>query len=82
MAVADQPPLGEQREVVKVEMAPGRATIIGAHLGEPERARLVALLEEYTDIFAFTPEEMPGIDRSLIEHRLSVNKAVKPVKQK
>ena len=54
VAVADQLPMGEDREVVTIEMAPGRVTNIGAHLGEPERARLAALLEEFTDIFAFS----------------------------
>ena len=41
----------------------------------------MTLLKEYRDVFAWTYEEMPGLDPSLVVHRLSITPGVKPVKQ-
>jgi len=43
---------------------------------------LVALLQEYRDVSAFSPEEMPGIDLAVMEHKLNVDPTYKPVIQK
>ena len=43
---------------------------------------LVSLLQEYQDIFAFSPTEMPGIDLGVMEHQLNVDVAQKPMIQK
>ncbi|XP_021863719.1 uncharacterized protein [Spinacia oleracea] len=45
-------------------------------------AALVQLLREYKEIFAFTVEEMPGIDPAVAVHKLNVDSAMKPVRQK
>ena len=43
---------------------------------------MVKLLQEYWDVFAFGPAEMPGVDPSVMEHRLNTDPMHKPVIQK
>ncbi|KAI9198230.1 hypothetical protein LWI28_012092 [Acer negundo] len=43
---------------------------------------LIKLLREYSDIFAWTYEEMHDIPLSLATHKLAIDSTVKPVKQK
>lgn len=40
------------------------------------------LLQEYRDVFAFVPEEMPDIDPTVMEHKLNVNPTHNPIVQK
>jgi len=42
---------------------------------------MVALLKEFRDSFAWDYDEMPGLDRKLIEHRLPIKEGFKPYKQ-
>jgi hypothetical protein len=35
---------------------------------------MIALLKEYSDCFAWDYSEMPGLDRSIVEHRLPLKK--------
>ena len=56
-------------------------TYIGADL--PERSpELLAFLRENSDVFAWTPSDIPGVDPTVITHRLNVNPDVKPIQQK
>lgn len=43
---------------------------------------MVALLKEYKDVFAWTYEDMPGLDPELVEHHLVLYPEATPVKQK
>lgn len=43
--------------------------------------KLVGILKEYKDWFAWDYEEMPGLDKCLIGHRLPIYSWRKPVKQ-
>jgi hypothetical protein len=43
---------------------------------------LVTFLRENLDIFAWQISDMPGIPREVIEHRLGIDPAFKPIKQK
>ena len=45
-------------------------------------AVLVSILKEYSDGFAWSYEDMPGLDASLVEHRLILKPKVKPRKQR
>ena len=50
---------------------------------DPEvRINMVTLLRENADVFAFSADEMPRIDPAMMVHRLNVDSAVRPVKQK
>jgi hypothetical protein len=42
---------------------------------------LIKLLREYKDCFAWDYSEMPGLDRSVVEHRLPIKPGYKPYKQ-
>jgi len=46
-----------------------------------EKENLVKFLRGHIDVFAWEHDEMPGIDPSIIEHRLNVDPNCKPVKQ-
>ena len=46
-----------------------------------EREQLVALLQKYRDVFAWTYDEMPGLDPRLVVHSLSVDPGIRPVVQ-
>jgi hypothetical protein len=43
---------------------------------------LASFLRDNTDIFAWSPSNMPGVPRELAEHTLEVNKTARPIKQK
>ena len=42
---------------------------------------MVELLREFKDVFTWAYDEMPGLDSSLVVHRLHITPRVKPVKQ-
>jgi hypothetical protein len=43
---------------------------------------MIALLKEYSDCFAWDYKEMPGLDKSIIEHRLPLKKGFRPSQQR
>ena len=43
---------------------------------------LVAFLRMNQDVFAWSHDDMPGIDPSVMVHRLNVNPASSPIRQK
>jgi len=43
---------------------------------------MIALLREYRDCFAWDNTEMPGLDRSIVEHRLPLKKGFHPFQQR
>ncbi|XP_070676246.1 uncharacterized protein [Malus domestica] len=54
---------------------------ISGLLGVDDRARIICLLQEFKDCFAWHYTEMPGLDPTLVEHRMPINEGYKPVKQ-
>jgi len=46
------------------------------------RTELIALLQEYVDVFAWSYADMPGLDSDIVVHKLSLIEGCKPVKQK
>jgi hypothetical protein len=58
-----------------------RSTFIGKKLDPSLREPMIALLKEYSDCFAWDYTEMPGLDRSIIEHRLPLKKGFRPFQQ-
>ena len=49
---------------------------------EKTKQDLVQFLKENIDVFAWSHEDMPGIDPNVITHRLNVYPSSKPVRQK
>ena len=43
---------------------------------------MISFLRANQDVFAWKHEDMPGIDKKIIQHRLNVNPECKPVQQK
>jgi hypothetical protein len=58
-----------------------RPTFISANLDSSLREELIKLLKEYKDCFAWDFSEMPGLDRSIVEHWLTIKPGFKPYKQ-
>ena len=64
-------------DLKEVDIGPGdkpRPTFISKKLDPVLREEMIALLKEYRDCFAWDYTEMPGLDRSIVEHRLPLRK--------
>ena len=59
-----------------------RYTWVGASMERKTKQDLVQFLKKSVDVFAWSHEDMPGIDPSVITHRLNVYPSSKPVRQK
>ena len=64
------------------ENNPERCTKVGADLEEKIKKDLVHFLKKNIDVFAWSHEDIPGIDPSVITHCLNVCLSSKPVRQK
>ena len=54
----------------------------GSDLSTDERERFIQLLGSYLDVFAWSYEDMLGLDPSIVQHCLPLLPHVRPVKQK
>ncbi|CAN6579132.1 unnamed protein product [Malus baccata var. baccata] len=54
---------------------------ISGLLGVDDRAKIICLLQEFKDCFAWHYTEMPSLDSALVEHRMPIKEGYKPVKQ-
>ena len=75
-------PVEELEEVTLDESRPGWTTRMGTLASQTVRQDLANFLKRNQDIFAWSHEDMPGIDPSVIVHRLYVNPDFPPVRQK
>ena len=55
---------------------------IGSSLYPDEMSRLINLLRSYLDVFAWSYEDMPGLDSSIVQHHLPILPHARSVKQK
>ncbi|KAL0439539.1 UNVERIFIED_CONTAM: hypothetical protein Slati_2436900 [Sesamum latifolium] len=72
-------------ELLNIEIIPGnpdKTTRIGSHLGEEAKKEITLCLQRNADIFAWTPQDLEGIDPQVITHHLNIDPSYKPVKQK
>ena len=76
-AVAE--PVEELEEVVLDDSRPNRKTRIGILASSPVRQTLTAFLRDNQDVFAWIHEDMPGIDPSIIVHKLNVSPSFPPI---
>ncbi|XP_075486372.1 uncharacterized protein LOC142525978 [Primulina tabacum] len=58
-----------------------KPTYISDLLEEEMKGEIVKLLVEFKDCFAWEYEDMPGLDRKLVEHRLPIKDGFKPYQQ-
>ena len=61
---------------------PEKNTKVGEDLEEKTKKALVHFLRKNIDVFASSHEDIPGIDPSVITHRLNVYPSSKPIRQK
>ena len=59
-------------KVLKIETA----------LPTSKKEKMISFLRANQDVFAWKHEDMPGIDRKIIQHRLNINPKCKPIQQK
>ena len=61
---------------------PERTTKIGTLASWPVRQTLTTFLRDNQDVFAWSHEDMPGIDPSVMVHKLNVSLSFPPIRQK
>ena len=72
--------LVEKLEEISLDSSnPGRMTKIGTLANPALHQALTAFLRSNRDVFAWSHEDMPGIDPSVMVHRLNVSPAFPPV---
>ncbi|GAU16655.1 hypothetical protein TSUD_326050 [Trifolium subterraneum] len=72
----------EDLEQVQIGEQPHQTTSIGTSLQPEERERIIIILRNNRDLFAWQPSDMPGIDESVITHKLSISPINKSVVQR
>ena len=58
-----------------------RPTFINKNMIADYKAKVIELLKQYVDCFAWEYHEMPGLSRELVEHRLPIKPGFRPHKQ-
>ncbi|XP_052725995.1 uncharacterized protein LOC128194433 [Vigna angularis] len=66
--------LGEEDEMKEVR--------IDTTMKEEVKVKLQALLKEFKDVFAWSYNDMPGLDTDIVQHKLPLKQECLPVKQK
>ncbi|KAH9750796.1 Ribonuclease H [Citrus sinensis] len=61
---------------------PGKTIRIGSRLKGEQKQELVKCLQAHADVFAWTHEDMPGIDPEVACHKLAIKKGARAVRQK
>ncbi|MCH81200.1 hypothetical protein A2U01_0001984, partial [Trifolium medium] len=95
--IYDDEPLGFERDPIslnqrmraqdplqEIDIGDGtlkRSTYISTNVDQSLRVKMVELLKEFRDCFAWDYDEMPGLSKELVEHRLPLRPDKKPVKQ-
>ncbi|CAN6687461.1 unnamed protein product [Malus baccata var. baccata] len=82
-AKPDKPPLEVQDPLEVIELGTKedpRPIQISGLLEKEDRAQIICLFQEFRDCFAWHYTEMPGLDATLVEHRMPIKERYKPVK--
>ena len=64
------------------EAEPEKTVLVGNLLEEQEKKRLIEFLKANKDVFAWSYEDMVGVDPTEAVHQLAVDSRKKPVKQR
>ena len=73
-------PIEVLEDVLLQEHDPEKFTTIGMGIKEKAREDLIQFLRKSIDVFAWNHDDMPGINPSVITHRLNVYPSFKPVR--
>ena len=75
-------PIEELEEMTMDSSRPEQTTRIGTLASCLIRQTLMVFLRDNQDVFAWSHEDMLGIDPSVIVHRLNISPAFSPIRQK
>ena len=76
-------PHQEKTELVNLGTTEKKKEVkVGTGMTVPIRQGLITLLEEYQDVFAWSYQDMPGLDSDIVQHKLPLNPGSSSVKQK
>lgn len=75
-------PEGKTRKVQLDEHDPRKYILLGENLERHVKEEILKVVKDNMDVFAQSPEELQGVDRSSIEHTLEIKLEYKPKKQK
>uniref|UniRef100_A0A2N9ICH8 Uncharacterized protein n=1 Tax=Fagus sylvatica TaxID=28930 RepID=A0A2N9ICH8_FAGSY len=75
-------PTEELEEIVLDDEKPSKTTSIGTKMDRTIREAMISFLKSNLDVFAWTHDDMPGIDPATICHKLNVDPSIRPTKQK
>uniref|UniRef100_A0A2N9GHQ1 Reverse transcriptase/retrotransposon-derived protein RNase H-like domain-containing protein n=1 Tax=Fagus sylvatica TaxID=28930 RepID=A0A2N9GHQ1_FAGSY len=75
-------PIEKLEVIVLDDEKPDKTTNIGTKMDGRVKKALIKFLRDNTDVFAWTHEDMSGIDPSVICHKLNVDSSMRPIKQK
>uniref|UniRef100_A0A2N9HDB7 Uncharacterized protein n=1 Tax=Fagus sylvatica TaxID=28930 RepID=A0A2N9HDB7_FAGSY len=75
-------PTEELEVIVLDDDEPSKTTSIGTKMDKTIREAMINFLKSNLDVFAWTHDDMPGIDPATICHKLNVNPSIRPIKQK
>ncbi|KAL0361572.1 UNVERIFIED_CONTAM: hypothetical protein Sradi_3841700 [Sesamum radiatum] len=70
-------------ELLTVELIPGdldKTTKMGSKMTKDVQRKVIHCLQENKDIFAWTPQDLEGIDPGVITHHLNLDPTVRPIK--
>ena len=75
-------PVEKLEEILLDNSNPDRTTKIGTLANPAVRQELITFLRSNQDVFAWSHEDMLGIDPSVMVHRLNVSPSFPPVRRK
>ena len=71
-------------ETISIDISTNPGIVENIHVGKScypsELETYRAIFGEFRDIFAWSYEEMPGIDSSIVEHEIKMYLDVKPIR--
>ena len=74
-------PHQETIEVINLGSKEDRKEVkIGKLLSPEVRENLIKLLKEFSDVFSWSYQDMPGLDTNIVEHHLPLRPECPPVK--
>lgn len=76
-------PYKEQVDLVNLGTDEDKKEVkVGTILGAEIKQGLIKLLKEYVDVFAWSYQDMPGLDPDIVVHKLPLKPDCLPIKQK
>ncbi|RDX89680.1 hypothetical protein CR513_28565, partial [Mucuna pruriens] len=74
--------LKEDLEVINLGSEEEKKEVwVGKHMPPDLKQKLLELLKEYVDVFAWSYQDMPSVDRKIVEHKLPLLPNSVPVLQ-